>query len=79
MKIKILSDDLINKIAAGEVLERPSSAVKELVENSIDANSKTINIYIRNGGKTEITVIDDGDGIDENQLELAVQRHATSN
>ena len=78
MKIKILSDDLINKIAAGEVLERPSSAVKELVENSIDANSKTINIYIRNGGKTEITVIDDGDGIDENQLELAVQRHATS-
>ena len=78
MKIKILSDDLINKIAAGEVLERPSSAVKELVENSIDANSKTINIYIRNGGKTEITVIDDGDGIDENQLELAVKRHATS-
>lgn len=78
MKIKILSDELINKIAAGEVLERPSSAVKELVENSIDANSKTINIYVRNGGKTEITVIDDGDGIDENQLELAVKRHATS-
>lgn len=78
MKIKILSDDLINKIAAGEVLERPSSAVKELVENSIDANSKTINIFVRNGGKTEITVEDDGDGIEENQLELAVQRHATS-
>ena len=58
MSIKILSDDLINKIAAGEVLERPSSAVKELVENSIDANANEINIYIRDGGKTEIIVSD---------------------
>jgi len=58
MSIKILSDDLINKIAAGEVLERPSSAVKELVENSIDANATEINIYIRDGGKTEIVVSD---------------------
>ena len=78
MNIKILSDDLINKIAAGEVLERPSSAVKELVENSIDANAREINIFIRDGGKTEIIVSDDGDGINSNQIELAVRRHATS-
>ena len=78
MNIKILPDDLINKIAAGEVLERPSSAVKELVENSIDANAHEINIFIRDGGKTEIIVSDDGDGINSNQIELAVKRHATS-
>ena len=78
MSIKILSDDLINKIAAGEVLERPSSAVKELVENSIDANANEINIYIRDGGKTEIVVSDNGDGIKSNELELAIKRHATS-
>ena len=77
MNIKILPDDLINKIAAGEVLERPSSAVKELVENSIDANAREINIFIRDG-KTEIIVSDDGDGINSNQIELAVRRHATS-
>ena len=77
MSIKILSDDLINKIAAGEVLERPS-AVKELVENSIDANANEINIYIRDGGKTEIIVSDNGDGIKSNELELAIKRHATS-
>ncbi|MBS91516.1 MAG: DNA mismatch repair protein MutL [Rickettsiales bacterium] len=77
-QIKVLPDNLINKIAAGEVLERPSSAVKELVENSIDAGAKKIQIYIRNGGKTEITVVDDGCGIQSNQIELAIKRHATS-
>ena len=78
MKIEILSDDLINKIAAGEVLERPSSAVKELIENSIDANANEINIYIRDGGKTEIIVLMMVDGINANDLKLAVKRHATS-
>ena len=77
-KIKILPDEVINQIAAGEVLDRPSSAVKELVENSIDANSKNISIFIRDGGKSEIIITDDGDGIPEQELELAVTRHATS-
>ena len=77
-KIKILPDEIINQIAAGEVLDRPSSAVKELVENSIDANSKKISIFVRDGGKTEIVVTDDGDGISKQELELAITRHATS-
>ncbi len=77
-KIEILSDDLINKIAAGEVIERPASAVKELVENSIDANSKKIDIYIKNAGKSEITVSDNGSGIEKSQLKKAVIRHSTS-
>ncbi len=77
-KIEILSDDLINKIAAGEVIERPASAVKELVENSIDANSKKIDIYIKDAGKTEITVSDNGSGIEKSQLKKAVIRHSTS-
>ena len=72
--IKILPDSVINKIAAGEVLERPVSAVKELVENSLDANSKKIDIFIRNGGKSEIIVSDDGDGIKKNQLKNAIFR-----
>jgi len=77
-KIKILSDEIINQIAAGEVLDRPSSAVKELIENSIDANSKKISIFVRDGGKAEIVVSDDGNGISKQELELAVTRHATS-
>ena len=77
-KIKILSDEIINQIAAGEVLDRPSSAVKELIENSIDANSKKISIFVRDGGKAEIVVSDDGNGISKHELELSVTRHATS-
>ena len=77
-KIKILPDEVINQIAAGEVLDRPSSAVKELIENSIDANSKNISIFVRDGGKAEIIITDDGEGISEQELELAVTRHATS-
>ena len=77
-EIKLLSDSLINKIAAGEVLERPASAVKELVENSIDAKAKKIDILIGNGGKSEITVFDNGQGIKKDELEKAVLRHTTS-
>ena len=61
--IKLLSQNLINKIAAGEVLERPASAVKELIDNSIEAKSTKFNVSIRNGGKTEISVSDIGEGI----------------
>jgi len=77
-KIKVLDDITIEKIAAGEVIERPSSIVKELVENSIDANSDEITIEIENGGKTYIRVTDNGDGIAEEDIELAFRRHSTS-
>lgn len=77
-KIKILPDQVVNKIAAGEVIERPSSVVKELVENSLDANANKIEIHVRGGGKTEIIVIDDGMGISKDEVFLSVKRHATS-
>ena len=77
-KIKVLPDFVINKIAAGEVVERPVSVVKELIENSIDANSSKIDIHIRGGGKNEIVVVDNGLGILEDDLLLSVRRHATS-
>lgn len=76
--IEFLSENLINKIAAGEVLERPASAVKELVENSIDAGANKIDIFIKNGGKVEITVLDNGCGIYKDDLKKAISRHATS-
>jgi len=77
-KIELLSDNLINKIAAGEVVDRPFSVVKELVENSIDAKAQNITVIIRDGGKKLIEIIDDGIGLDENSLILAFERHATS-
>ncbi len=77
-KIQLLDDKTIQKIAAGEVIERPASIIKELIENSIDANSKNIVVEINDGGKTYIRVTDDGDGIDEDDLALAFQRHSTS-
>ena len=77
-RIKLLPDHISNQIAAGEVIQRPSSVVKELLENSVDANSKNIQLIIRDGGKTLIQVIDDGSGINRDDLSLAFQRHATS-
>lgn len=77
-KIKVLDSLTIRKIAAGEVIENPSSIVKELVENSIDAHSENIVIEIANGGKTYIRITDDGEGISKEDLEVAFERHSTS-
>ncbi|MDI6602190.1 MAG: DNA mismatch repair endonuclease MutL [Thermoanaerobacteraceae bacterium] len=77
-KIKILDDVTINKISAGEVIDRPSSIVKELIENSIDANSTRITIEIKNGGIKYIRVSDNGNGIAPDDVEIAFYRHATS-
>ena len=76
--IKVMSENLANKIAAGEVVEKCASVVKELVENSIDAKATNIKINLFKGGLEEITIIDDGIGMDEIDAKLAFQRHATS-
>ena len=78
MKIKQLDDILANKIAAGEVIERPANVVKELVENSIDASSSKIDIIIEEGGMNLIQIIDDGSGMDREDACLCFSRHATS-
>ena len=77
-KIKMLSDGLIGKIAAGEVVERPVSALKELIENSLDAGASAVTAEIRGGGLEYLRITDNGSGIDESDLRMAFERHATS-
>ena len=76
--IQLLPDNVANQIAAGEVIQRPSSVVKELVENAVDAGAKTINVLIVDAGRTSIQVIDDGKGMSETDARLSFERHATS-
>ena len=78
MPVHILPPEISNKIAAGEVVERPASVVKELVENAIDAESSSIQIDIQAGGKRLIRVSDNGHGMSKEDATLAVERHATS-
>ena len=76
--IQLLPDSVANQIAAGEVIQRPASMVKELVENAVDAGAKTIHVLVVDAGRTSIQVIDDGIGMSETDARLAFERHATS-
>ncbi len=77
-KIRLLSDDVIGKIAAGEVVERPAAAIKEMVENSLDAGATAITVEIRDGGISYFRVTDNGSGIQQSEIRMAFERHATS-
>ena len=76
--IHLLPDSVANQIAAGEVIQRPASCLKELVENSLDAGAKRIQVIVRDAGRTLLQVIDDGSGMSEMDARLAFERHATS-
>ena len=76
--IKVLSNLAANKIAAGEVVERPASVVKELIENALDAGANNISVSINHGGKSLIRVKDNGSGMDSEDAKACLQRHATS-
>ena len=77
-KISLLPDHVANQIAAGEVIQRPASVVKELLENAVDAQATHIQLVIKNAGKTLVQVIDNGQGMSNTDLRLAFERHATS-
>ena len=77
-RIRILAETVANKIAAGEVVERPASVVKELLENSLDAGAKSVRVEVESGGKRLIRIIDDGCGMLHDDALLAFERHATS-
>src|SRR5215470_16180354 len=78
MPVRQLDESVVNRIAAGEVVERPASVVKELVENALDAGANRIEVLTDGGGRRLIRVTDDGSGMNRTDLELCVERHATS-
>jgi DNA mismatch repair protein MutL len=76
--IHLLPDSIANQIAAGEVVQRPASAVKELMENALDAGATSIKLFVKEAGKTLIQVIDNGSGMSETDARMSLERHATS-